>query len=668
MNPNQPPTSILTVLSLDLLIQIIDHLLDPSDRKAVRLVSHAFLRAESLQRRTLNVLRREALVSLLRRYGAIERLDLSLCAGIDDSSLSLAVAGGAAATVRKVRLSRAGAVGWRGLAAIASGCPKLEAVDLSHCVGVGDREAAALAGVPGLKELKLDKCLKVTDVGLAKVAVGCPGLETLGIKWCLEISDVGIELLVKKCRELKDLDVSYLKVTDKSLQAIATLWKLKVFSMVGCNFVTDEGLRYLNNGNNSLREINVSRSHNLTSSGLVPVIEGHKSLEKLEAGYCFYDLEPLFLSKLSGLTYGFRTLKLDGSQISASSLQIIGANCKHLTKIGLSKCGGVTDEGVSELVSSCGDLDTVDLTCCHELTDDSLISIANSCSKLETLLLESCSLITEKGLNLIGTSCSNLQKIDLTDCNITDTALKGLSKCSGLMFLKVGLCPNVSDKGIVYIASSCRKLRELDLYRCIAVGDKGLAALVAGCKEIKKLNLCYCVRITDQGMSHLSHLEELTDIELRGLFRVTSLGITAIAIGCRSLVELDMKHCYSVDDAGFLALAQYSEYLRQMNITNCQISDVALRLLLRNLRYLQDAKLVHLPNVSKQGWDLALRACFDKLKKVKLPSELRYILSPVTIHMLQIRGCRIRWISKPLSRYEVPLQEILMGQKPQPFF
>ncbi|KAJ0980635.1 hypothetical protein J5N97_008890 [Dioscorea zingiberensis] len=38
---------------------------------------------------------------------------------------------------------------------------------------------------------------------------------------------------------------SYLKVTDKSLQAIATLGKLKVFSMVGCNFVTDEGLRYL---------------------------------------------------------------------------------------------------------------------------------------------------------------------------------------------------------------------------------------------------------------------------------------------------------------------------------------------------------------------------------------------------------------------------------------
>ncbi|KAH7652169.1 RNI-like protein [Dioscorea alata] len=138
-------------------------------------------------------------------------------------------------------------------------CPKLETVDLSHCVRVGDREAAALAGFAGLKELKLDKCLKVTDVGLAKVAMGCPGLERLGIKWCLEISNVGIELLVKKCWELKDLDISYLKVTDKSLQFIPTLGKLQVLSMVGCYFVTDEGLRYLNNGSNSLKVLDTSQ-------------------------------------------------------------------------------------------------------------------------------------------------------------------------------------------------------------------------------------------------------------------------------------------------------------------------------------------------------------------------------------------------------------------------
>ena len=71
---------------------------------------------------------------------------------------------------------------------------------------------ATLAAAAGLRELVMDKCLGVTDVGLAKVIVGCPGLEKLSVKWCREISDIGIELLAKKCPELRSVDISYLKV------------------------------------------------------------------------------------------------------------------------------------------------------------------------------------------------------------------------------------------------------------------------------------------------------------------------------------------------------------------------------------------------------------------------------------------------------------------------
>jgi F-box/leucine-rich repeat protein 2/20 len=34
-------------------------------------------------------------------------------------------------------------------------------------------------------ELRLDKCLAVTDMGLAKVVVGCPRLEKLSVKHLL---------------------------------------------------------------------------------------------------------------------------------------------------------------------------------------------------------------------------------------------------------------------------------------------------------------------------------------------------------------------------------------------------------------------------------------------------------------------------------------------------
>ena len=84
---------------------------------------------------------------------------------------------------------------------------------MSYCWVYGDREAWAISSVRGLRELKMDKCLGMSDVGLAKIAVGCGKLERLSLKWCMEISDLGVDLLCKKCLELKSLDVSYLKVS-----------------------------------------------------------------------------------------------------------------------------------------------------------------------------------------------------------------------------------------------------------------------------------------------------------------------------------------------------------------------------------------------------------------------------------------------------------------------
>ncbi|RWW35174.1 hypothetical protein GW17_00000005 [Ensete ventricosum] len=319
---HQPSDSILAALSVDLLIQILERVDDPRDRKAWRLVCRDFFRAEALHRRALRVLRLEALPGLLRRYAAcLDLLDLSACPGLGDHSLAAALfAGSGSWRLKSVSLSRASGVGWRGLAALAAACPCLESVDLSHCVGVGDREAAALAAAEGLRMLRLDKCLRVTDVGLAKLAVGCPALENLRIKWCLEISDIGIELLAKKCQDLRVLDISYLKVTsppnlsvnffrksptfwdffpfqitNSSVKSISSLGKLEVLSMVGCSNIDDEGLEFLNNGSSSLRVtmkylsrcselmiLKLGLCDKISSEGLVHIASNCKNLYELD--------------------------------------------------------------------------------------------------------------------------------------------------------------------------------------------------------------------------------------------------------------------------------------------------------------------------------------------------------------------------------------------------
>lgn len=101
-------------------------------------------------------------------------------------------------------------------------------------------------------------------------------------------------------------------------------------------------------------------------------------------------------------------------------------------------------------------------------------------------------------------------------------------------------------------------------YRCSGIGDDGLAALSNGCKKLKKLNLSYCVNVTDRGMEHIRFIEHLSDLELRGLTKITSAGLTALAAGCKRLADLDLKHCAKIDDSGFWALAYYSQNLRQV--------------------------------------------------------------------------------------------------------
>jgi hypothetical protein len=192
-------------------------------------------------------------------------------------------------------------------------------------------------------------------------------------------------------------------------------------------------------------------------------------------------------------------IRINGVRVSDFILQIIGTNCKSLVELGLSKCIGVTNMGIMQVVSGCGNLKTLDLTCCRFITDAAIATIANSCTYLTCLKLESCDMVTEVGLYQLGLSCLMLEEIDLTDCsgmndigkllkfypyivyqyctilpmvliNLSPTfrlraALKYLSRCSELVRLKLGLCTNISDIGLAHIACNCTKLTELDLYR-----------------------------------------------------------------------------------------------------------------------------------------------------------------------------------------------------------
>ncbi|XP_057792263.1 F-box/LRR-repeat protein 3 [Salvia miltiorrhiza] len=635
MNP--PP---IVVLTDDLLLKILSLLPDDSDRKSLRSTSKAFRKLDSLHRTHLRLLRPDFLPSLLPNLPRLASLDLSVCPGIDAAAVSLILPW--TRRINRLHLGRCTALRSHALGALVRSCPNLHTLDVSYCTAFGDLEAAALSSAAGLRDLNLDKCLNISDAGLAKVAVGCPELRSLSLRWCFGVTDIGIQLLSNKCLHLKRLDISYLKVSSESLRWISEMERLETLQMVGCGSVDDMGLLHIANKCASLKVLDISRCDRLSMDALCSVINGHNRLLQLHASYCFSELSMSFVDRLKDLT-NLEVLRIDGARVSDSMLNIISNNCKCLAKVGLGKCR-VTDTGVRHLVSSCVNLKVLDLTCCSDLTDSAILAMALSCRDLLCLKLECCNLLSEGSLNHLGSHCRFLEEIDLTDCSgINDIGLKYLSRCSELVSLKLGLCSNISDKGLSYMASNCSKIQELDLYRCAGIGDGGLAAISHGCKKLKALNLSYCDGVTDKGMEYLSSLKELSILEMRALRNITATGLTKLASGCRRLAELDLKNCEEIDDSGFWALAYYSRNLQQINVCGCAISDVGLCMVMGNLTRLQDAKLLDLVHVSAHGFELALRAGCTCLKKVKLRAFLRRLLSSEIIQTLGAKGCKIRW-------------------------
>ncbi|CAM6096718.1 unnamed protein product [Calypogeia fissa] len=633
------------LLDENLMLNILDRIHEIADRQAWCLVCRRFLQMEARSRKSVKLLRVDALEEILRRYTEVESIDLSYCLEVSDDALDV-VANVAGHRLKSISLAKISQFSDVGLVRLLSKCPSLRELDLSYCSYITDNGIVGVTALKNLEVLKLENCRNITDAGLGAIAAGCKVLRHLSLRWCLGVTDMGISLLSMNCKQLETLDLSYTEVTAKGLESITELESLKNLLLMSCNSVDDACLECLKKCRASLRVLDVARCHNVSGQGIRALASGPVSLQQLTLSYCLPITNGLLatLEKFDSL----QVIRLDGCHIEGNELAFIGKGCKSLKVFSVSKCSGVTDEGIQAVVEECRDLDEIDLTCCRELTDLTLTSIAKSCRGLLSLKMESCGLITHLGLSYLGSGCTRLEALDLTDCrSVDDEGLKWLSRCTALRTLKLGICLSVSDRGIAYIAASCSNLREIDLYRSTAVGDSSAAAIAHGCPRLRVLNLSYCSRITDAGLLSISQLRDLRHLEIRACQLVTSMGLLYVSAGCTRLVELDVKSCTAIDDSGLSAIAAGCRNLRQVNLSCCPITDVGL-LAIASLSCMQNMKLLHLRKVTPEGIREAVFNC-GNLKKVKLSTALRTQIPPEMRQISEARGCRLRWMEKPAS-------------------
>jgi Leucine Rich repeat len=100
-------------------------------------------------------------------------------------------------------------------------CSSLRMLQLAKS-RVTDKSMLRMAFFADLLEIHLQWCSGITDTGIAALVTGCPRLEIIDLKSC-SITDAAIGLIAKGSKELRSLDVSWCSnLTDSGIQRLSS--------------------------------------------------------------------------------------------------------------------------------------------------------------------------------------------------------------------------------------------------------------------------------------------------------------------------------------------------------------------------------------------------------------------------------------------------------------
>uniref|UniRef100_A0A7N0T9E8 F-box domain-containing protein n=1 Tax=Kalanchoe fedtschenkoi TaxID=63787 RepID=A0A7N0T9E8_KALFE len=137
-------------------------------------------------------------------------------------------------------------------------------------------------------------------------------------------------------------------------------------------------------------------------------------------------------ARIVGLAYSLRELDISksrwGCQITDEGLAKISmAKCVgNLTSVSLWGMSGITDAGVTQLISRAGSLQHLNIGGTF-VTDESLYAIAHNCPNLKSIVLWACRHITESGMLVLVTQCRKLEAINLWGTRVAVAGLLAVS-------------------------------------------------------------------------------------------------------------------------------------------------------------------------------------------------------------------------------------------------
>ena len=143
-----------------------------------------------------------------------------------------------------------------------------------------------------LSGIELGDCKKqyctVTDVGITALATGCGRLQTINIGGCRLVTDAGVTALSHECGQLQSIDLTGCeKVTEAGVRALsAGCGQLRSINLECCYKVTDAGVTALSAGCGQLQRIDLSYCQEVTDAGVTVLSRGCGRLQSINLKYC----------------------------------------------------------------------------------------------------------------------------------------------------------------------------------------------------------------------------------------------------------------------------------------------------------------------------------------------------------------------------------------------
>ncbi|WVR03260.1 hypothetical protein IAU60_000251 [Kwoniella sp. DSM 27419] len=341
---------------------------------------------------------------------------------------------GLSSCTRAERLTLTGAkrLSAEGLVAVLGEMPELISTDLSGIVQADDEVAVALAETCSkIQAINFSDCLLLGDLGVQAFAKHSSGLRRAKFAGCHRITERSLIPLIRSCPSLIELDFKdVIAVTDAVIYSLflhtTYLYDLK---LNGCTLLTENCIPDLfdlcSKGDDDIVRAAAwagLRSDDLTH--LRPQVDAFDCLRAVDFTGCT-NIGDQAVENLINNAPKLRSLTLAKcSKLTDLALQSIGKLGKHLHHLHLGHCELITDEGVAKLAKACGRLRYIDLACCELLTDDSVKELSNM-PKLRRVGLVKVVKITDDAIYALVSQHNLLERVHLSYCN--NLTVKGVT-------------------------------------------------------------------------------------------------------------------------------------------------------------------------------------------------------------------------------------------------